>query len=805
MHRLFGAFAPLLVAGLLALPLPASAAGLDAAIDHAFELNKQSPEEAMDFLTRSLAAAEETKDEEPYLMAEGYFYLGRFHMQAEQWAEAEEPLARAARMIDSLGEAYQNDQLKIDAMELFAQAAGRQQRLSTAVDVFDTVLQIQARAKGRTHPDRLRTMQFMAITFETAESWRAAEYYWRTGLGVALDTGMSAEDVAYYREALAGNLDQQGRAEETERIRGGEAVADVEGAMLATIEVGERLRASEKHEEAHALYQKARADFAETAQDSILYMLVLKDVAETGDPEKHDQQAAIYEEAVAIQDRLFGLEPSASNGEFRYLAAREWAMHGDLPRAFKGFDDLDSMKGWVGTETGERQRAARSIMQAALRAPGADEACATPARTKSSFEILYLGYTIERVFAELGRNQGRAPALDCALALTAGSEVEETFRYATLSSLGLALIDTAQYERATSVFQEALASAEKAERPPGEIRLLLGGMALADAWTRRFDEGLTLVDRAEAIGGASDLERLTLLRIRSIILVNAVRYPEAEAVLGEALALIPGIPMPETFDNDLASSLNEFADILTRAGRTADALALIDRIPLPDTLPADASPAATIFYLDVRQSRMMYLVALDRREEAIAAAALFRDAAVPVVDRLLANPERNVILAGSIASAMTTGAAALASLDLNDDAATIAIKANALIAADQSAGVRLLAARNELVQAVAALIRGDAGAAMPGFDRALAAGQAILPDDSDEMLEIWLGRGLARLGLAKQDMGDPAEALGDLRQATKIAQVRIARETRFDDMGLQRKMRPSFESLVGSAWEAGNP
>lgn len=263
--------------------------------------------------------------------------------------------------------------------------------------------------------------------------------------------------------------------------------------------------------------------------------------------------------------------------------------------------------------------------------------------------------------------------------------------------------------------------------------------------------------------------------------------------------------MPAAFDNDLSSALNEFADILVRAGRMADALTLLERIPLPDTLPEDATPAQTIFYVDVRESRMHYLASLDRREEAVAAAQLFRDAAVPVVDRLLANPERNVILAASIASAATTGAVALADLGLHEEAAVVATKANELIAADDSAGIRLLAARNELVRAAAAMIRGDMDAAMPGFDRAIAAGQAILPDDSDEMLEIWLGRGLARLGLARQALGDPGLALEDLRQATRIAEVRIARETRFDDMGVQRKMRPSFESLVGSAWETANP
>jgi tetratricopeptide (TPR) repeat protein len=284
----------------------------------------------------------------------------------------------------------------------------------------------------------------------------------------------------------------------------------------------------------------------------------------------------------------------------------------------------------------------------------------------------------------------------------------------------------------------------------------------------------------------------------------AVRYAEAEAVLRDAMALIDKIPMPDNFDNDLSSSLNEFADIMRRAGRTADGLALLQRIPLPDALPADATPAQTIFYVDVRESRMSYLASLDRREEAIAAAAAFRDGAVPVMDRLLANPERNVILAAAIASAATTGAVALADLGLQEDAAAIASKANALIAADDSAGVRLLAARNELVQAAAAMIRGDMEAAMPGFDRAVEAGQAILPDDSDEMLELWLGRGMARLGLARQNLGDAELALADIRQAARIAEVRIGRETRFDDMGVQRKMRPSFESLVGSAWLTGN-
>jgi tetratricopeptide (TPR) repeat protein len=153
---------------------------------------------------------------------------------------------------------------------------------------------------------------------------------------------------------------------------------------------------------------------------------------------------------------------------------------------------------------------------------------------------------------------------------------------------------------------------------------------------------------------------------------------------------------------------------------------------------------------------------------------------------------------------VTTGAVALAGLGLNEEAATVAAKADALIAADDSAGVRLLAARNALVQATAALARGDLEKAMPDFDRAVKTGQSILPDDSDEMLEIWLGRGMARLGLAKEKAGDAGAALGDIRQAARIAEVRIARETRFDDMGVQRKMRPSFESLVGSAWLAGN-
>ncbi len=792
-----------LVLSVIACALPARAEGLDAGIDQAFEINKIDPAGAVDFLAKSLAAAEETKDEDPYLMAEGYFYLGRFRYDAQALPEAEEALRRTLELIDSLGEQYKNDGLKIDAMEYLGQVVGRQQRLGNAVTIFNRVLQMQAAAKSRTHPDRLRSMQFMAITFEAGQSWRAAEYYWRTALGVALDTGLAEEDVAYYRESLARNLDSQSRTDEAVRIRGGERVIDLEGALLADIQAGEALRKEEKYEEAHAHYLKLRADYAASAGDSMLYMLVLKDVAETGDAQQHAEQAKLYEEAVAIQDRLFGLEPTGSgNGEFHYLAAREWAFEGEFTRAFKGFDDLDGLGNWVGGEVKERQRAVRTIMKAALREPDAAAACATPAETRNAFEILYAGYVIEQAFASIGRNQARVPALDCAIALV-GGRGEGNEWLATLMALGMALIDTAEYERAIEVEAQALAYAEETTQPPHLVRLILAGMALAHAWTRGFDEALALVDRAESIDGADDIEKLTLLRIRAITLINATRYLEAEDVLAKALALADTIPPSGAFDDDRASTLNDLALVLRRAGRNADALAILERIVLPETLPADATPSQTIFYLDIKQELMGLRFSLEQGEEAMQATAAFRDAAVPVVDRLLANPERNVIMAATIASIMTTGALTLSALELHDEANTIASKAAELIAADQSEGVRLLAARNEFVQALSAMIRGDLEAALPRFDGAIEAGRAILPDDSDEMLEIWAGRGIARLGMARLQSADPTAALEDLRRATEIAKVRIARETRFDSADVQRKLRPSFEQLVGSAWLTG--
>jgi len=117
-----------LVLAVTACPLPARAEGLDAGIDQAFEINKTDPAGAVDFLAKSLAAAEETKDEDPYLMAEGYFYLGRFRYDAQSLPEAEEALRRSIELIDSLGEQFQNDGLKIDAMEYLGQVVGRQQR-----------------------------------------------------------------------------------------------------------------------------------------------------------------------------------------------------------------------------------------------------------------------------------------------------------------------------------------------------------------------------------------------------------------------------------------------------------------------------------------------------------------------------------------------------------------------------------------------------------------------------------------------------------------------------------------------------
>lgn len=791
-----------LILSVIACAMPAKAEGLDEAIDRTFEINKTDPGGAVDFLAKSLAAAEETKDEDPYLMAEGYFYLGRFRYDAQTLPEAEEALRRAIELIDSLGEQFQNDGLKIDAMEYLGQVVGRQQRLGNAVTIFNRVLQMQAVAKSRTHPDRLRSMQYMAITFEAGQSWRAAEYYWRTALGVALDTGLAEEDVAYYRESLARNLDGQSRTDEAARIREGERVIDLEGALLADIEVGEALRKEEKYEEAHAHYVKLRADYAASAGDSMLYMLVLKDVAETGDAQKHAEQAQLYEEAIAIQDRLFGLAPTSVNGEFHYLAAREWAFEGEFSRAFKGFDDLDGFGDWVGGEVKERQRAVRTIMKAALREPGAVAACATPAEIKNAYEILYAGYVIEQAFASIGRNQARVPALDCAIALV-GGRGEGNEWLATLMALGMALIDTAEYERAIEVEGQALAFAEETTQPPHLVRLILAGMALAHGWTRGFDEALALVDRAESIDGADGIEKLTLLRIRAITLINATRYLEAEDVLAKALALADSIPPSGAFDDDRASTLNDLALVLRRAGRNADALAILERIVLPETLPADATPSQTIFYLDIKQELMGLRFSLDQKEEAVQATAAFREAAVPVVDRLLANPERNVIMAGTIASIMTTAALTLSGLDFHDEASAISGKAAELIAADQSEGVRLLAARNEFVQALSAMIRGDLEAALPRFDGAIEAGRAILPDDSDEMLEIWAGRGIARLGMARLQSADPGEALSDLRRATEIARARIARETRFDDVSVQRKLRPSFEGLVGSAWLAG--
>jgi tetratricopeptide (TPR) repeat protein len=237
--------------------------------------------------------------------------------------------------------------------------------------------------------------------------------------------------------------------------------------------------------------------------------------------------------------------------------------------------------------------------------------------------------------------------------------------------------------------------------------------------------------------------------------------------------------------------------VLVRAGRPADAFRLIERIALPRTLPANASPSMLLFYIDIAETRMTLLATLERYAEATAAAKVFRATALPAADALLADSERNVIMAGTVAATLNQAALTLVHLGLNEEAAAVADKAATLIAKDRSPGVRLVGARIELVAGFAQFNGGEAAKALPRFDRAYSSAQAIVPAESDEMYEIVAGRGMARLAL-----GQAAAALADLRSASDIARARIGRENRFNDQGTQKTVRPTFTSLVGAAWRA---
>jgi tetratricopeptide (TPR) repeat protein len=196
---------------------------------------------------------------------------------------------------------------------------------------------------------------------------------------------------------------------------------------------------------------------------------------------------------------------------------------------------------------------------------------------------------------------------------------------------------------------------------------------------------------------------------------------------------------------------------------------------------------------------MTLLAALDRIKEAQAAADIFRTVALPAADRLLADADRNSIMAATVAATLNQAALTLVRLGRYDEAATVADKAATLIAADRSPGVRLVGARVELVGAMAAFNAGDADRALPRFDRAYAQAQTIVPAESDEIYEIVAGRGMARLAL-----GQGGAALTDLRSASGIARARIGRENRFNDQGTQRTVRPAFTALVGAAWQAAH-
>ncbi|MEO8668382.1 MAG: hypothetical protein ABI399_07700, partial [Bauldia sp.] len=766
---------------------------LDQAIDQDFTIEDKAA--AIDVLGAALAEAE-AAGEAPRLIAEGTFYLGRARYQSEDLPAAEETLRRAIKLIEDQGEAG-DVALKIDVMDTLGKAVGRQGRLAGALQIFNRVLQLKATAKGRTDIGRIATMEAMAITLESAGQFPAAEFYWRTALGIGLDTRQKEEDIAFWRKALAANLEKQERNDDSARVRDGEKVADMEGALLAAITEGEALRKAKRNEEAHALYRKIANDFVASAGDSMLYMLVLKDLAETGDQEDHATVATTYEQAIAIEDRLLGLTPTVP-GEFRYLAGSERAFAGDFGKADKWFASLNEPgSDWVNRDVAERQRVVEAILGAASGEKGALENCSRRADVRSREEILYAGYSIERALARVGGQSGRAPALRCSLTL-AGGDAPAALLTATLIALGLAEVDGGQYGDAIATLAEARKAIAGSGWPDGQVRMLVQYQALAHGWIREFDEAFRLLDESETIGGPlTGWDKLTALRVRTVMLLNATRYPEAEEAVRQSLALLDDLAGGAVaFDNDGASALNDFATVLVRAGRSRDALKLIERIALPDSLPADASNHALLFFVDLRENRMRLHVSLGDIDAAREAAAEFRAAAIPAVDLLLADPERNRIVAATMAATINSGALAMVGLGLSAEAAEVAGKAAALIADDRSDGVRLLSARVDLVRGVAELSGGRPAEALPRFDRALAVGKTILPDTSDEMYEIWAGRGLARLGLT-----DPA-ALGDLRQATQIARARIAAEARFDDSGVQRTMRPSFEALVGAAWQA---
>ncbi len=778
------------IAALGAVALAQEKTPLDLAIDQYFSMEDKAAANA--FLARALADGEKGK-EAPRLIAEGYFYLGRAQYNLQELEAAEESLRKSVAANDSL-EDNRNMPLKIDTMDLLGQVVGRQGRPASAVQVFGRVLQLKALDKGRTDRSRLTTMEYMAITYESAGQLRAAEFYRRAVLGIALATGQGAEDIAFWREALAGNLDKQERKDEAGLIRSGAAVEDVEGALFERITAGQPLIGTA---EGRSHYGKIVEDFAATAGDSNLYLLALKDLAESLDQQDHGAVAAVYERAIEIEDRLLGFTPTQL-GEFRYLAARERAFAGDIERAQKWFASLDEFgSDWVHPDVAERQRVVEAILDASSGEKAAAVACAAPAKASMRREeVLYAAYAIEQAMTGLGALGSRAPALQCGLSL-AGPEAPVDLRVGLMVQLGFAQVENGNYREAIATLAEARKVMAGSSWAQSDLRQLLQTEALAYGWIREFDAAFRTLDEADKIGTPVGWEALSALRVRTVVLINAARYPEAEETVRKSLALLDGIAGARVaFDNDGASALNDFATVLVRAGRARDALQLIERIDIPDTLPADASKHAMLFYLDLRENRMRLLVSLGETDRAAEAAAAFRAAAIPVVDRLLAEAEPNRIVAATVAATINSGALAMVALGLPDEANAVAAKASALIAADQSDGVRLLSARVELVRGVAELSGGRPAEALPRFDRALEVGKSVLPADSDEMYEIWAGRGGARLAIA-----DPA-ALGDLRQATRIAQARIATEARFDDNGVQRTMRPSFEALVAAAWRA---
>jgi tetratricopeptide (TPR) repeat protein len=792
---LLAAFA-IFVSGLSALADPAS--DLNAALDRTFEIvNSGDDAGATDFHAKALGAAEAAKPRDARLtglMAEGYFYLGRFRFNADKYAEAEETLRKSIGLVES-SEETRNDKLKASALEVMGKAVGRQQRPGNAVAIFNLALQVEARAYGRASAERVLTMQYMAITFEAAGLDKAAEFYWRTALGIATGLGQPAEDLAALRKDLATNLDRQGRKDEAARIAAGEAVIDPEGVLLATIEKAGKLSDAGREKEAMALYLKARDEFRVTASRSPLYLIVLgaTAVADGNLFANHAAHAAVYEEADRIEADILGVAQKQA-GEYLFKAALSRALDGDFDAARK---HLDTLKSWgaLPKPFTDRQRGLGAIIKAGL---GERAECTPPVAAEDAKEMLYAGYALSTTLESYGRHSARAAPIRCSLSL-AGGQVEPQLTFNTQVALGIALIDSGQYDEAKSVFTEALAWGEAQPTPPGEMNLLRIFAALAEGWTRDFDKATVLLATARAGIAEGDIgARLQLYRSESLIAFLQGHHEATEAPLREALALLDAMPPGADVDEERAETLDNLATAIVQSGRYRDALAIYNRISFPEQALDSIESRRLAFYIGLVSARFELRLALDDDKAATEEADRLIHMLTVASERALAQPDRHRIYAAILAAQLVSTGERLSAIGRGAEGERLAAYAERLSGGDASRGVQLVLTRADAIRGMAALERRDVKAANAAFDKALKAALDYMPPDSADMMGIWYQHGVAR-----QMAGEPVVALGDFRKAAAIAEERTRLHGEAAGLDLKAMTRPAFTGLVGAAWATG--